>query len=133
MISYPAAINMADDYGKTLMHRAAENGHSQTIEMLIGKGCTGKHLFIFHMLSFCTFVAFSAMSAADSDGNTPLHIAAMRDRLAAVIALIGYWTSTGQNKVGFCAKNEGLETPMHLAVRHGSAASLEVNYCFRGM
>ncbi|XP_055331678.1 transient receptor potential cation channel subfamily A member 1-like isoform X2 [Paramacrobiotus metropolitanus] len=104
--AYPDYINIRDENSKTLMHHAAEHGHELIIDMLVGKGCTG-------------------IRAPDNEGNTPLHIAAMFDKISCTKTLIAIWRSSGNGKIGFCVRNESMETPMHFAVRHGSAGSLE--------
>ena len=66
--------------------------------------------------------------AKDHEGNTALHLAAMRDRSEAVQFLMALRLRAIQmgtcEGTGMWPQNDQLETPMHTAVRHGSVAAL---------
>ncbi|GAU91550.1 hypothetical protein RvY_03782 [Ramazzottius varieornatus] len=104
----PSKLDVVDDSGKSLLHHAAENGRPPVIDLLVQKGAN--------------------ILANDHEGNTPLHLAAARNQSGAVETLMALRLRTvkrGACDAAFmCAHNDELETPMHIAVRHGSAAVL---------
>ena len=63
-----AAVDGVDEEGCTALHFAADRGHVDIIEVLVGRG--------------------ASVDARDLDGQTPLHYAALCDRRDAYVALV---------------------------------------------
>lgn len=63
-----AAVDGVDEEGCTALHFAADRGHVDIIEVLVGRG--------------------ASVDAQDLDGQTPLHYAALCDRREAYVALV---------------------------------------------
>ena len=84
-------INIKDNYEKTPLHYACENGHLQNVEYLYSKGAD--------------------MEANDYDGRTPLHYACQGH-----LPIVEYLLSKGAN---IEAKDDQEDTPLHYAIMYG--------------
>ena len=69
MIEDGVPTDVTDNAGSTLLHYAAQGGHTNVIQELVEKGCN--------------------LNAVNTYGCTPLHIAAAHGRLEAVTLLLG--------------------------------------------
>ncbi|KAF5831654.1 ankyrin repeat-containing domain protein [Dunaliella salina] len=98
-----AAVDGADEDGKTPLHRACDDGHQGTAQLLLDRG--------------------AAVDSLTEDGWTPLHFAC-RDGTAPVVELL-----LSHSAATNAAKDDGY-TPLHLASlnRHRDAVQLLLNH-----
>lgn len=94
----------APDTGKTLLHIAAQRGHAEIVEFLMGRGANA--------------------DARDRLGRTPLHLAAWSKKSDAGKLLT--------NAANVDARDQHGLTPLHYAVRFGKYALTEHLICDKG-
>ncbi|XP_033612029.1 ankyrin repeat and death domain-containing protein 1A isoform X4 [Fukomys damarensis] len=82
------ALDHGDKLGRTAFHRAAEHGHLEAVDFLVGSGCDH--------------------SVKDKEGNTALHLAAGRGHMAVLQRLVDIGLDLEEQNV------EGL-TALHVA------------------
>ena len=104
LIARGADVNLACDYGFTLLHAAAENGHAGVVSALLETA--GVELN-------------AAISDGEFAGDTPLFIAAQKNRLDMLKLLIAAGANVNKARVnGY--------TPLHVAAQHGHAGVVSV-------
>jgi len=90
--TFPAAVTVNDQNGRTPLHLVAENGYIELVQYLIDNG--------------------AEKNARDNDGSTPLHIATEKGH----IELVKYLIDKGANKE---AKDNVGKAPLHIATEKG--------------
>ena len=94
LMSKGASINNTDSYGREPIHCAAENGHVEVIKFLISQDDT-------------------VVDKKNCEGNTPLHLAVLEEKLEAIISLL-------EHKANVEAKNRMGLTPLDVAASKSS-------------
>ena len=89
-----ADVNHADGGGNTALHRAAANGHVDTVRLLAARGAAWR---------------------ANASGSTPLHWAAVNGHAPVVAALLECW----DGELDVLAKNAFGKSALTEAINHG--------------
>ena len=92
-------INFTDSWGRTALHNAAANGHSDIVWLLLSKS--------------------ASVVARDFISNTPLHRAAFHGHTSIVELLLTKGALIE-------ALNENKHTPLHLAILNGYTSTVEL-------
>ncbi|XP_031565360.1 ankyrin repeat domain-containing protein 27-like [Actinia tenebrosa] len=128
----PSAVTVfsRDDMGRTVLHVAAEYGHTNLIYSLIHKGAvvnamdyhgsTPLHMACLrgHSKVVLILLHYKAdANAPDNDGNTALHLCAANGHEPCCKSLI--YADMHQHVLKINVANENGDTPLHLAARWG--------------
>jgi ankyrin repeat protein len=137
LVRHKANVDTPNRSGRTPMFFAAQNGHLKTINVLVGHGAHVKtpdgdsvsplqacmnqcaHLPDFHFIMAALVSHGALMLARDTNGNTPLHIAASTGKCDAISALLS-------RRADINCLSESGRTPLFLAVENLETCALHL-------
>ncbi|POI31500.1 hypothetical protein CIB84_004749 [Bambusicola thoracicus] len=96
LLSHSAQVNAVDHAGKTALMMAAQNGHVGAVDFLVN-------------------IAKADLTLRDKDLNTSLHLASSKGHEKCALLIL----DKIQEQSLINAKNNSLQTPLHIAARNG--------------
>ncbi|ABK44143.1 Ankyrin repeat-like protein [Magnetococcus marinus MC-1] len=127
LLAVGADATLADEFGNTPLHNAAINNELACAEALLGSGKGDVDARAEHILTALNMAVIQGhvemvklllekgadATLADEDGNTPLHVAAIKNELVCAEALLA------SGKVDVDARGNHSRTALNMAVRKG--------------